>query len=68
MSTKKSPEEYNHAAPTAQFQLTAEQREKFITSMKISYYRVFYKQGLITGEQLETLIAMQNTPKNKSAA
>ena len=33
-----------------------------------SYYHAFYKQGLITAEQLEKLIAMQNSPKETQAA
>ncbi len=31
-----------------------------IKAMKIGYYKEFYKQGLITAEQLELLIAMQD--------
>ena len=31
-----------------------------IKAMKIGYYKEFYKQGLITAEQLEQLIAMQD--------
>ena len=39
--------------------LTDEQKADFIRSMKIGYYRIFYKQGLITAEQLAELIEMQ---------
>ena len=35
-------------------------KNDFIKSMKIGYYKEFYKQGLITAEQLELLIAMQD--------
>ena len=38
---------------TPEIKLTDEQRKAFIKSMKIGCYRVFYKQGLITGEQYE---------------
>ena len=31
-----------------------------IKAMKIGYYKEFFKQGLITAEQLERLIEMQN--------
>ena len=53
---------------TPEIKLTDEQRKAFIKSMKIGYYRVFYKRGLITGEQLEMLIARQEVPENKTAA
>lgn len=45
--------------------LTDEQRADFIKSMKIGYYRIFYKQGLITAEQLAELIEMQTNPALK---
>ena len=32
----------------------------FIKAMKIGYYREFYKQGLITADELDTLLEMQN--------
>ena len=32
------------------------------------YYKTFFKQGLITAEQLEKLIAMQDKPDKKQAA
>lgn len=35
-------------------------KNSFIKAMKIGYYKEFYKQGLITAEQLELLIAMQD--------
>ena len=49
-------------------QLTDEQRADFIRSMKIGYYRIFYKQGLITAEQLAELIAMQGREKSSASA
>lgn len=39
----------------------------FIKAMKIGYYKEFYKQGLITAEQLEQLIAMQDKSINSAA-
>ena len=57
--------ENNNHAP--EITLTDEQRKAFIKSMKIGYYRVFYKRGLITGEQLEMLIEM-NTVRKENAA
>ena len=41
--------------------MTEKQRQNFIRAMKIGYYKEFYKQGLITAEQLELLIAMQDS-------
>ncbi len=38
-----------------------------IKAMKIGYYKEFYKQGLITAEQLEQLIAMQDKTVNSAA-
>ncbi|MCM1167518.1 MAG: hypothetical protein NC299_16130 [Lachnospiraceae bacterium] len=37
---------------------------EFVKAMKIRYYKEFHKQGLITDEQLEQLIALQS---NKAA-
>ena len=34
-------------------------RQDFVKTMKIGYYKEFYKQGFITADQLEALIAMQ---------
>ncbi len=42
-------------------------KNDFIKAMKIGYYKEFYKQGLITAEQLESLIAMQNKQLNSVA-
>lgn len=50
------------------FALTDEQEKEFVKAMKIGYYKAFYKQGLITAEQLEKLIAMQDKPTKKQAA
>lgn len=38
-----------------------------IKAMKIGYYKEFYKQGLITAEQLELLIAMQDKTTTSAA-
>lgn len=35
-------------------------KSEFVKAMKIGYYKEFHKQGLITDEQLEQLIALQN--------
>lgn len=42
-------------------------KNDFIKAMKIGYYKEFYKQGLITAEQLELLIAMQDKQLNSAA-
>ena len=41
---------------------------EFIKAMKIGYYKEFYKQKLITAEQLERLIAMQDNAPTEQAA
>ena len=38
-----------------------------IKAMRIEYYKEFFKQGLITAEQLEKLIEMQNDNKDIAA-
>ena len=44
-----------------QFQIPEKCKSEFIKAMKIGYYKEFHKQGLITDEQLELLIALQNS-------
>ena len=39
-------------------------RHEFVKAMKVGYYKEFYKQGLITADQLEKLIAFQDSPDN----
>ena len=38
---------------TSSIALTEEQENEFVKAVKIGYYHAFYKQGLITAEQLE---------------
>ena len=40
---------------TSSIALTEEQEKEFVKAMKIGYYKTFFKQGLITAEQLEKL-------------
>ncbi|MCM1167582.1 MAG: hypothetical protein NC299_16335 [Lachnospiraceae bacterium] len=51
----------------SQFQLPDDCKTEFIKAMKIGYYKEFHKQGLITDEQLEQLISMQNNKIDKAA-
>ena len=44
-------------------ELTPESRRAFRKAMKIAYYKEFNKKGLITDEELEKLIALQNADK-----
>ena len=43
----------------------------FLKAMKIGYYKQFYKQGLITADELDILLKMQDVPfgvsENKAA-
>ena len=41
-------------------ELSDEDKIAFVKAMKIGYYKEFHKQGLITDQQLEMLIAMQD--------
>ena len=50
-----------------QFQISNDCKSAFIKAMKIGYYKEFHKQGLITDEQLEQLISMQNNNSEKAA-
>ena len=50
------------------FEIPEECIDEFVKAMKIGYYKEFYKQGLITADQLETLIAMQDNMEDTSVA
>ena len=50
-----------------QFQIPEDCKSEFIKAMKIGYYKEFHKQGLITDDQLEQLISMQNINSEKAA-
>ena len=49
-------------------ELSAENKLAFIKAMKIGYYKEFHKQGLITDQQLEMLIALQDRSDIKETA
>ena len=53
--------------PRDKIEISEESRQAFIRAMKIGYYKAFYKQGLLTAEQLERLIEI-NTVKTDSTA
>ena len=44
-----------------------ENKSDLIKAMKIGYYKEFFKQGLITAEQLERLIEIQKDNKDIAA-
>ena len=52
--------------PEDKIEISEESRQAFIRAMKIGYYKAFYKQGLLTAEQLERLIEM-NTVNTENA-
>ena len=54
------------SAPT--INLTSEERAAFVTAVKIGYYKEFYRQGLITGSQLELLLSKQKNSLNQPTA
>ena len=53
---------------TQKIEIPEECIDEFVKAMKIGYYKEFYKQGLITADQLETLIAMQGKKEETSVA
>ena len=44
--------------------LSEENLSELLKAMKIGFYKDFHKKGLLTDEQLEMLIAMQDKPHN----
>ena len=69
---KRNTSSINTATETAEknnqkIKIPEECIDEFVKAMKIGYYKEFYKQGLITADQLEQLIAMQNTPSISEA-
>ena len=50
-----------------EIQIPEECKSDLVKAMKIGYYKEFFKQGLITAEQLEKLIEMQNDSKDIAA-
>ena len=48
-------------------QIPEENKSDLIKAMKLGYYKEFFKQGLITAEQLERLIEMQKDNKDIAA-
>ena len=50
----------NTAVEKSTIEIPEECKSELIRAMKIGYYKEFHKQGLITDEQLEQLIALQN--------
>ena len=53
---------------TKKIEIPEECIDEFVKAMKIGYYKEFYKQGLITADQLEILIAMQDNKEETSVA
>ncbi len=57
----------NSANESKRLEIPESSKTDLIKAMKIGYYKEFYKQGLITAEQLEQLIAMQDKSVNSAA-
>ena len=57
----------NTAVEKSTIEIPEECKSDFVKAMKIGYYKEFHKQGLITDEQLEQLIALQNNNTKKAA-
>ena len=67
VSSNNTAVDLNPTATEKTFEIPEECKTEFIKAMKIGYYKEFHKQGLITVEQLEQLIALQNTNNSKAA-
>lgn len=67
VSSNNTTIDVNSTATEKTFEIPDECKSEFIKAMKIGYYKEFHKQGLITDEQLEQLIAMQNRNDSKAA-
>ena len=57
----------NTAVEKSTIEIPEECKSELIRAMKIGYYKEFHKQGLITDEQLEQLIALQKNNSKKAA-
>ena len=66
MSRNLGSKEKDNRPTGDKIEISEESRQAFIRAMKIGYYKAFYKQGLLTAEQLEMLIEM-NTVKVENA-
>lgn len=60
MSIKTENIEQKNENNANKIEISEESRLAFVKAMKIGYYKEFHKQGLITDNQLEMLIALQD--------
>lgn len=67
VSSNNTAVDVNSTATEKIFEIPDDCKSEFIKAMKIGYYKEFHKQGLITDEQLEQLIALQNNNSKKAA-
>ena len=67
VSSNNTAVDLNSTAAEKTFEIPKDCKSGFIKAMKIGYYKEFHKQGLITDEQLEQLIALQNNNAKKAA-
>lgn len=67
VSSNNSAVDINSTATEKTIEIPDECKSEFVRAMKIGYYKEFHKQGLITDDQLEQLIAMQNRNDSKAA-
>ena len=67
VSSNNTAVDLNSTATEKTFEIPEDCKSEFIKAMKIGYYKEFHKQGLITDEQLDQLIALQNDNAKKAA-
>ena len=58
IATKTEPETKTDSTPPA-IDIPEECAEAFIAAVEIGYYKEFYKQGLITADELDILLQLQ---------
>ena len=60
MSKKTEVTEQKNENKTTKLEISEKDRRAFLTTLKIGYYKEFHKQGILSDEELEYLINLQN--------
>ena len=60
MSKKTEVTEQKNENKTTKLEISEKDRRAFLTALKIGYYKEFHKQGILSDEELEYLINLQN--------
>ena len=60
LSKKTKATEQKNENKTTKLEISEKDRRAFFTALKIGYYKEFHKQGILSDEELEYLINLQN--------